>query len=273
MSSADVIQRSPWPVTVTQLQHDLEALGVTPGGVVVVHSSLSALGWVCGGAQAVVETLQQLLGPDGTLVMPAHSGDLSDPAAWQQPPVPEAWWPIIRETMPAFDPARTGTWGMGAVVECFRAQADVRRSAHPQVSFVARGPLAEAITANHELAWSLGEGSPLAQLYQHQAQILLLGVGHEHNTSLHLAEYRANYPGKRQIRQGAPMLINGQRQWVWFDDLDLDTMDFEQIGEAFASATGLVQQGAVGHGQALLLPQAALIDFAVRWMEQYRNRR
>jgi aminoglycoside 3-N-acetyltransferase len=117
----------------------------------------------------------------------------------------------------------------------------------------------------------LGEGSPLARLYELEGWVLLLGVGHENNTSLHLAEYRADYPGKRLKKCGAPVLVDGRREWVEFQDIDLDTTEFEEIGENFARETGLVRQERVACTTALLMPQRPLIDYAVQWME--RNRR
>jgi aminoglycoside 3-N-acetyltransferase len=85
-SESDAIQRTQGdPATLQSLKADLSALGVAPGMTLLVHSSLSALGWVCGGPVAVILALESVLGPSGMLVMPTHSGDLSDPAEWENP--------------------------------------------------------------------------------------------------------------------------------------------------------------------------------------------
>src|SRR3954462_7704646 len=144
VSEFDAIAASERPATVESLTRDLRTLGVRPGAVVMVHSSLSRLGYVAGGAHSVVVGLLEAVGPDGTIVMPTHSGDLSDPAAWSKPPVPEAWWDTIRSTMPAYDPALTPTRRMGAIVDCFRRLPATRRSAHPTVSVAAHGPRARS---------------------------------------------------------------------------------------------------------------------------------
>ncbi len=109
----DAVIGEAGPFTRGSLREDLLDLGVEAGSTVMVHSSLSRLGWVAGGAQAVVMALMDALGPTGTLVMPTHSGHLTDPARWERPPVPAEWWPLIRGETPAYDPdqRRPGPWG------------------------------------------------------------------------------------------------------------------------------------------------------------------
>lgn len=70
---------------------------------VLVHSSLSSIGWVNGGAVAVIQALIDVVTEEGTIVMPSQSVELSDPKEWGNPPVPEEWWDIIRESMPAYN--------------------------------------------------------------------------------------------------------------------------------------------------------------------------
>src|SRR3954449_11902764 len=102
MSEHALIDRTPTPRTRDSLAADLRGLGVRPGMTLLVHSSLRALGWVCGGPLAVVQALMDVLTPAGTLVMPTQSGDLSDPADWSRPPVPSEWLPAIYANMPAY---------------------------------------------------------------------------------------------------------------------------------------------------------------------------
>ena len=95
-------------------------------------------------------------------------------------------------------------------------------------------------------------------------------MGHENNTSLHLAEYRANYAGKREIGNGAPVYQSGGRVWATIKDIDLKTEDFDSIGEDFLTETGKVICGKVGLAEAQLVPQRGLVDYAIKWMERHR---
>ncbi|MBX7256265.1 MAG: AAC(3) family N-acetyltransferase [Candidatus Hydrogenedentes bacterium] len=270
MSEEHVVIHSNRPNTVDSLAHDFRELGIDRCDVLLVHSSMGSIGWVCGAAQAVVLALEEALGPSGTLVMPTHSTHLSDPAPWGSPPVPREWWPVIRESLPAYDPDLTPTRSMGSIPECFRKQTGVVRSAHPHVSFAARGPHASAVVSEHSLAYGLGEGSPLARIYELDGWVLLLGVGHENNTSLHLAEHRADYAAKRVVTQWAPIRKDDQRVWVSFDGLNCDSSDFDSLGRAF-NETGQAVFGNAGAAAAVLMRQRALVDYAIRWFEANRT--
>ena len=260
------------PATIQSLRADLLNLGLPPGATVLVHSSMKSLGWVSGGPVAIILALEMALGHEGTLAMPTHSSDLSDPAYWRNPPVPAAWWPVIRDTMPAFDPDLTPTRGMGKIPETFRRGRGVVRSHHPNVSFAAKGPLAERITAAHALDYPLGERSPLARLYDLDGWVLLLGVGHQNNTSLHLAEHRADFPGKQEMTNGAPIIApDGRRVWVPIHDIELNDEDFPLIGAAFENETGQARMGSVGRATARLMRQRAVVDYAVGWMAANRR--
>ena len=273
MPEGQVVHKTETPVTVESLRADFEGLGIEKGMVLLVHSSLSAIGWVCGGPVAVIIALQEVLGETGTLVMPTHSTDLSDPSQWGNPPVPESWWQTIRETMPAYAPDLTPTRSMGTIVETFRKQKGVFRSMHPQHSFSAKGPQTSYIINNHSLAYGMGENSPLARIYELQGSILLLGVGHSNNTSLHLAEYRADFPTKRLVREGAPVSQAGSRTWTTFENIDVDASDFDRIGGDFirSDVGKVVRHGKVGDAKCQLMPQRAVVDFAVEWLGKNRT--
>ena len=75
----------PAPRTRDSLAGDLRALGIGAGDVLLVHSSLRSLGWVSGGALAVVQALLDVLGPAGTLVVPSQTTGNRDPSTWRPP--------------------------------------------------------------------------------------------------------------------------------------------------------------------------------------------
>lgn len=268
MSEAAAIERVDEPNTVSSLATELRDLGVQAGDTLLVHSSLSALGWVCGGAQAVVDALQAVVTESGTLAMPTHTTQYSDPAGWSNPPVPDAWVDPIRASMPPFRPDVTPTRGMGAIAECFRSYPDVVRSRHPEFSFAAWGADADGVTGDHPYDHGLGEGSPLARVYERGGRVLMLGVGHEVNTSLHLAESRADFD-KRTIEHSAPVMEEGRRVRVTYEDIERRSGDFAELGADFEEQVGLTE-GDIGAATAKLIDQRPLVDFAVAWFDANR---
>jgi len=269
MSEEDIIHTTPVPRTRESLAHDLSQLGVTSGMTLLVHSSLRSLGWVSGGPIAVVQALMDVVTPAGTLVVPTHTSGNSDPAKWENPPVPKAWLSVIYDTLPAFDPLTTPTYFMGKIVEAFRTWPGVIRSNHPTDSFAAWGRHAEFVTAHHNLEYGLGEGSPLARIYELDGWVLLLGVGYDRNTSFHLAEYRT--PHAVQTTLGSPIIEDGKRVWKHFQDIEINADIFPDIGDDFEQDTRLVKMGHVGSADARLFPQRAAVDFAQRWLTQKRS--
>lgn len=249
----------------------LEAVGVRPGQTIMVHTSLSALGFVCGGAQVVIEALLEAVGKDGTLMMPTQSWKNLDPTAgvhWQEP---EEWWQAIRDNWPAYDKAITPTNTMGAVAEMFRKWPGALRSDHPARSVAALGKHAEYLTQDHDLSDIFGETSPAGKLYALDGYVLLIGVGYDKNTSLHLADVRADYPGKHTVTEHSAVLEDGNRVWKSYETLYVDGEDFTQIGEAF-EAQHRVAKAPLGNSRIVLMKQRELVDFAVEWIEKHRSR-
>ena len=257
------------PHTIATLASDLRTLGLAAGDVVMLHSSLRSLGFVAGGSQAVVRALLDVVGPNGTLVVPTHTPENSDPADWRNPPVPEAWWAAIRSQTPGFDPASTPSRWMGVVPETARAWPGAHRSNHPQVSCAAIGWHAKQIVASHPLEDAHGDRSPLGAINRLDGKVLLLGCGHGSNTSLHLAETRLEAPPRHTA--GASVLgPDGESRWVTWEEVAVDEDDFERLGAAF-EATGVVSIGRVGEATARLMSQRALVDFGVAWIAANRR--
>jgi aminoglycoside 3-N-acetyltransferase len=257
------------PNTRDSLSEHLRASGLKPGQAVIVHTAFSKLGWTVGGAEALIRALMEVLTPEGTLVMPAHTSDNSEPSYWVNPPVPEAWWPVIRAHMPPFDAQTTPTSNMGMVPELFRTFPNVMRSRHPMLSFSAWGANAQMIIGEQTLEAPLGEHSPLAQLAALDGLVLMLGVDHSANTALHLAEHRARIALATE-QQGSAMWVNGQRRWVTYDLPVYDSSDFAALGADYERAIDYTPTriGLTGMRFHRLIP---LLEFATGWLESKRG--
>ncbi|ADZ84967.1 aminoglycoside N(3)-acetyltransferase [Cellulosilyticum lentocellum] len=259
------------PIILKQdLLEGLQSIGIEKGQSIMVHTSLSSFGYVCGGAQVIIEALLEGVGEEGTIMMPTQSWKNLDPSYgvhWEEP---EKWWPLIREHWPAYDKDITPTNTMGAVAEMFRKWPGTLRSDHPARSVAAYGKNAKYLVSQHDLSDIFGETSPLAKLYEIDGYVLLLGTGYDKNTSLHLADVRANYPSKHMEENSSAMMVNGKREWVTYSTLYVDGEDFEEIGKAFEE-TMTVNKVSLGNAQLRFMKQRELVDFAIEWIEQYRK--
>jgi aminoglycoside 3-N-acetyltransferase len=147
-----------------QLAGQLRALGVTTGQLLMAHASLRAVGPVIGGANSVIQALQDVLGPSGTLAAYADFEpffeDDDDPS-----------------TIPVFD-KRTAPVARddGVLHEVLRNWPGTLRSDHPDAGIIANGPLAEWLTADHPLQYGYGPGSPLEKIVNRQGRVLMLGA-------------------------------------------------------------------------------------------------
>ena len=70
----------------------LKEVGVKEGQTIMVHTSLKSFGFVCGGAQIIIEALLECVGDEGTIMMPTQSWKNLDPETgvhWEEP---KEWW-------------------------------------------------------------------------------------------------------------------------------------------------------------------------------------
>lgn len=155
------------------LTADLGRLGVAAGDTLLVHSSFKALGPWTGTPEDVILALRELVGPKGTLLMPSF-------------PSGSEFFLSLNHLM--FD-VRHSSSECGIITETFRKMPGVIRSLNPTHCTAGVGPAAAALLADHERCRiSVGLGSPYHKLVEAHGKILLLGVTHGSDTTLHFVE-------------------------------------------------------------------------------------
>ena len=165
------VKNTEKPNTINTLISDFKRIGLKKGDIILLHSSLSKMGWTVGGPVAVIMALQKVITEEGTIIMPSFTTENSNPVLWHYPPVPKDWWQIIKDNQPAFNPKYSSTRAMGRITETFRTFPGVLRSSHPQESFSAWGKLAEFITKNHLVSPVFGNDCPLSKFYNLEGKV------------------------------------------------------------------------------------------------------
>ncbi len=262
-------------VTLSRIITDLKSLGVSPGDLVMLHSSVKSIGWVVGGPDTVLHAILDLLGNKGTLTMLA---------GWEDNPYHLPEWPKEKqlaylEECPAFNPATSRANRRWSILnEYLRTRPGALRSSHPEGSFVAIGRLAQHITENQPWQYGYGTGSPLAKLCNAGGKVLLLGAPLDTITLLHYAEFLADVPNKRVINYKMPVMQKGKRVWVDLEEYDTSRGIAEWQGEDYFTTigkgyllSGKGSSGKVGGAQSYLFEADDLVNFAVRWMERTFN--
>jgi aminoglycoside 3-N-acetyltransferase len=287
VSREDAIAAGLPPITRSRLVNDLAALGVAAGDVLMVHTRLSAVGWVVGGSGTVVQALLDVLGPDGTLL--AYAGWEDD--SYDLDDLPPSWQAAYRAELPPFDRRTSeGVKENGALPERIRTWPGAKRSRQPEASIVALGNKAAWITADHPWDDPYGAGSPIAKLVASAGKVLMLGAPLDTITLLHHAESTARVPDKRRVCYQMPILEDdGTVTWRTIHDINTSTgaFPYESVADEIAAtpgmqpgdaefaaiarqalAAGIGRRGRVGTAQSFLFPAAPLHAFAERWLEQ-----
>ncbi|SNX88537.1 aminoglycoside 3-N-acetyltransferase [Streptomyces sp. TLI_55] len=259
-----VPHREQLPLTGEDLRAGFKELGLPASAVVIVHASLSAFGHIDGGPATLLGALRDHLGPYGTVVVPAFTGDAvrdphpgAGPDAGAHVDADRAAVPLFHDKQPTL---------MGALPTALLADPDRLRSTHPQASVAAVGARAREITERQPFAYAVGRHSPFDRMHDLGAHILLLGVGHNRNSFLHYAE--SLIPNHRRKLRRFPYVIDGQRVWVEVPDVGDDNgRHFPGVG-AEAEQEGLVRIGRIGGAECRLMASGPFIEFARRRLQE-----
>ena len=230
------------PVCKHHLTDQLLTLGVRPAAVLLVHTSFRAVRPVEGGPEGLIAALREALGPARNARHARMSDDDDHP----------------------FDPKTTPCLGMGIVADTFWRLPGVLRSDSPH-SFAAAGPHAARITAPHPIDVPHGLDSPVGRVWELDGQVLLLGVGHDANTTIHLAE---NLAGVRYRRQKyAITLENGRPTRVNYAEIDHCTERFALV-DGWLDEKAQQRTGTIGHATARLARSRDIVDAALERLRQ-----
>ena len=216
-------------VTKEDLKSIFIDLGVSKDASIMLHGSLTQLGYLINGPQDIIDSLLETIGENGNLLFPSHTRQYTDPADWKDPPVPDTWVEIIRKEMKIFDPKTSPIERRGILGDAFLRYPGVERSNHPLNSTAVIGKDAKYFTNNHPIHASEGIGSPCYKLYENNGHVLLLGVSIEAATVIHTAEFIADVPYLKNSDVKILINKNGENQFIKMDKYPGTSEHFEKL--------------------------------------------
>lgn len=227
------------------LVNDIRALGVCAGDTLLIHSSLRSLGRLERGAQSVIEAFLEVLGGQGTLLMPALTYEYATPQN------------------PVFSSKDTKAC-VGALPEAFRAYPGTVRSLHPTHSVCANGKDAKALTESHiKDTTPVGPNSPFRLLRENGGKILMLGCGLRPNTSMH---------GVEELVVPPYLFLENQTEYILIDEHDrllrksYTCHDFKGVEQRYDRIEPLLAPDEIKKG-TILDAVCYLIDARALWQK------
>jgi aminoglycoside 3-N-acetyltransferase-4 len=148
---------------------------------------------------------------------------------------------------------------LGVVADTFWRLPGVERSNHP-FAFAAVGPRAAQITSDPLPIPPHIAASPVGRVHDLNGQVLLLGVGHDANTTLHLAELLADVPYR--VPRYCTVLQAGRAVRIDYAENDHCCERFA-LADEWLRPRGLQSEGRVGHAHARLARAQDIVRLAL----------
>lgn len=235
-------------VTTDEMEAGFRRLGLGQGHRVGVHSSLSAFGYVEGGADAVIDALIRTVGPDGTLVFPTYSNNKEEVELSEEDRRLGIW--AKRRNLP-YDPKHDSCW-TGRIADTFWRRDEAIRGDHRTHSLAAIGPRAADLCQG----WD--------RLLDADGYILLLGVTLSCCSSMHQAEFRVPHlpqsPDPPVALKRSMDKYESEGLWVYVKYPGmLCYPDFAQLEEP-CRQHGVMRTTQIGQAQVKLFRLTELID-------------
>lgn len=266
MNELEVIKNTASPLSKKDLIKDLKTLGIKETDNIILHVSLSKIGWIIGAEVTFLDAIQNVL-KKGTLVMATQTGQISDPTYWENPPVPKTWLPKIIEHMPAYNKDVTPTFRLGRVAKLFHRSKDVYRTNHPLNSFAAWGKYAKELSLICDYSNAFGTSSPVKFMIDHQFKILQIGVDYDTTTVLHYAETQLS--NAKTKTQKVFVIENNQRRVIDITDIDYSVEHFIDIGNAYEKKH-FIKKGLIGQAKSKIIDVPSLITFGINYLNEIK---